>query len=104
MDWTKSPLEVPIPTQREASPEEPLGASGRVKVEVASRMNESSETGPVLKAGPMAAFTDVKPTAASAETTWLTEGIALKVGSVVARTFNLYYTVKESCLTAFSPG
>lgn len=66
MDWTKSPFEVPIPTQREASPEDPLGALGRTRVEVASRMKESSETGPVLKAGPMAAFTD--PTARAAIT------------------------------------
>lgn len=66
MDCTKSPFEVPIPTQREASPEDPLGALGRTRVEVASRMKEPSETGPVLKAGPMAAFAD--PTARAATT------------------------------------
>lgn len=64
MDWTKSPFEVPIPTQREVIPEDPLGALGRTRVEVASRMKESSETGPVLKAGPMAAFADPMATAA----------------------------------------
>lgn len=57
MDWIRSPFEVPIPTQRDAEPVEPLGALGRVRVEVASRMKESVATGPVLNAGPMAAST-----------------------------------------------
>lgn len=64
MDWIKSPFEVPIPTQSEASPEDPLGALGRVRVDVASLMKESEETGPVLNAGPMAAFVDLKAIAA----------------------------------------
>lgn len=55
-----------MPTQREASPEFPLGALGKVRVEVASRIHEPDETGPVLKAGPMAAFTD--PRAVTART------------------------------------
>lgn len=73
MDWIRSPLEVPIPTHREviASEEPPLGPLGRTRVEVASRMKESSETGPVLKAGPMAAFTPVAPRAARAARTWV---------------------------------
>ena len=57
MDWIRSPLEVPIPTQSERSPLLPVGALGKMRVEVASRMNELEATGPVLKAGPMAPWT-----------------------------------------------
>lgn len=57
MDWIKSPLEVPIPTQRDKSPVESGGVSGRIRVAIASLMNESEATGPVLKAGPIAAST-----------------------------------------------
>lgn len=53
-----------MPTQREASPEYPLGALGSMRVEVASVMKEPEETGPVLKAGPMKAFADLKAMAA----------------------------------------
>lgn len=55
MDWIKSPFEVPIPTHREVMPFALLGAFGRVSVEVVSRIQEPLPTGPVLKAGPMAA-------------------------------------------------
>jgi hypothetical protein len=75
MDWIKSPFEVPIPTQREASPDEPLGVLGRTKVDVDSRMKESEATGPVLKPGPMAAFTEAIAVMASAEIVCLVEGI-----------------------------
>lgn len=54
-----------MPTQREASPEDPLGALGKMSVEVASRIHELEDTGPVLKAGPMAASTDAKAAMAS---------------------------------------
>jgi hypothetical protein len=40
IDWIKSPLEVPIPTQREASPVDPVGAFGKTSVDVASRIQE----------------------------------------------------------------
>lgn len=45
-----------MPTHRDASPLDPVGAFGRMRVAVDSRIHESSETGPVLKAGPIAAF------------------------------------------------
>lgn len=67
IDWIKSPLEVPIPTQRDEIPEVPLGTSGRMRVEVASLIQDPSATGPVLKAGPIAALTDAKAPAARAE-------------------------------------
>lgn len=57
-----------MPTQRDVSPEEPLGAWGKTRVDVDSRIQELEETGPVLKAGPKAASTEAKPTAASTET------------------------------------
>lgn len=38
-------------------PVEPEGVFGRMRVAVDSRMNEFDATGPVLKAGPKAAFT-----------------------------------------------
>lgn len=63
IDWIKSPAEVPMPTHSEVIPEEPLGIFGRTRVEVASRMNESEATGPVLNAGPIAAFADVQAAA-----------------------------------------
>jgi hypothetical protein len=75
MDWIRSPFEVPMPTQREASPEEPLGVLGRTRVEVDSRMKESEATGPVLKAGPKAAFTEAIAVMASAEIVCLVKGI-----------------------------
>ena len=68
MDWIKSPLEVPIPTHRERSPELSPGTAGSTKVEVASRIQEFDETGPVLNAGPMAASTEVNARAANADT------------------------------------
>lgn len=42
-------------------------------------MNELVATGPVLKAGPIAAFTDVMQTAARAERAWLREGMVMGV-------------------------
>jgi len=69
MDWIRSPLEVPIPTQRERTPEEPVGPLGKMRVDVDSRMNELAATGPVLKAGPMAPSTVVMATAARADRT-----------------------------------
>ena len=66
---------MPIPTQREVSPEDPLGALGKTRVEVASRIQEPPPTGPVLKAGPMAASTEVEATAARAEISWREDGI-----------------------------
>ena len=78
IDWIRSPLEVPMPTQREASPEDPEGAFGRTRVEVASRIHEPSATGPVLKAGPMAALTeDVNTAAAMVERIWREEGMLM---------------------------
>jgi hypothetical protein len=68
-----------MPTQREASPEEPLGALGRTRVDVDSRMKESEATGPVLKAGPIAAFTEAIAVMARAEIVCLLEGILEKV-------------------------
>lgn len=64
-----------MPTQREATPDDPLGTSGRTRVEVASRIHELAPTGPVLKAGPMAACTEATAMAARAERIWLEEGI-----------------------------
>ena len=55
MDWIRSPFDVPIPTHSEVIPEVPLGASGKRSVEVASRIHDPLPTGPVLKAGPIAA-------------------------------------------------
>lgn len=81
MDWIRSPLDVPIPTQREASPRLLLGTSGRTSVAVDSRMKVESETGPVEKAGPMAALTDAAA-AAMAETVWRVEGILIGVWKV----------------------
>jgi hypothetical protein len=75
MDWIKSPFEVPMPTHSDASPEEPLGVLGRTRVEVDSRMKESDATGPVLKAGPMAAFTEAIAVMAKAEMVCLVKGI-----------------------------
>lgn len=76
IDWIRSPLEVPMPTQSDVSAElePPLGALGRVRVEVDSRMNEFEATGPVLKAGPMAAFTEEMAVAARTESI-MEEGI-----------------------------
>ena len=68
-----------MPTQRERSPEDPLGALGRTRVAVDSRMNELEATGPVLKYGPMAASTEVKANAARAERILREEGMAVKV-------------------------
>lgn len=80
MDWIKSPLEVPMPTQRERSPLLFSLRVGRIRVDVASRMKELEATGPVLKAGPIAAFTVVKaPAARAAETSWLTEGMVVVI-------------------------
>jgi hypothetical protein len=76
---------VPIPTQREASPEFPLGALGRTRVAVDSRIKELSDTGPVLKAGPIAAFTDTIAVAARTDTAWLKEGIVANVVRGVCR-------------------
>lgn len=44
-----------MPTHNEVEPDESLGVLGRVRVDVASRMKELEETGPVLNAWPMAA-------------------------------------------------
>ena len=76
IDWIKSPFEVPIPTQSDASPELPDGAFGRTSVEVASRIHEPEPTGPVLKAGPIAALTDVvSAAAATVDRIWRVEGM-----------------------------
>ena len=75
MDWIKSPFEVPMPTQRDVSPVEPLGALGNTRVDTASRIQEFEETGPVLKDGPKAASTEVKAMAARTETNWREGGI-----------------------------
>jgi hypothetical protein len=72
-----------MPTQREASPDEPLGVLGRTRVEVDSRIKESEATGPVLKAGPMAAFTEAIAVTARAEIVCLVEGILDKVNRLV---------------------
>jgi hypothetical protein len=70
---------VPIPTQREASPELPLGTLGRTRVAVDSRIKELSDTGPVLKAGPIAAFTDITVVTARTDIARLKEGIVANV-------------------------
>ena len=77
IDWIRSPLEVPIPTHSEASPDDPVGAFGRTSVEVASRIHEPEPTGPVLKAGPIAACTEeVNAAAARVERSWRVEGMS----------------------------
>lgn len=75
IDWIRSPLEVPIPTQREASPWLLVGGAGRTRVEVDSRMKELEATGPVLKAGPKAALVPATAITARALIIWLQEGI-----------------------------
>ena len=71
-----------MPTQSDASPDDPLGALGRTRVDVASRMKVSEETGPVLKAGPIAAFADLMAMAAMNGRVWVREGmvVVLKCG------------------------
>lgn len=59
-----SPLVVSIPAEINRSPEDPLGLSGRMRVEMASLMNVSDAAGPVLKAGPME-FALTQPNAAT---------------------------------------
>ena len=68
-----------MPTQSEASPDDPLGALGRMSVDVASRMKVSEDTGPVLKAGPMAAFAHLKLRAMAARIgrVWVREGMVV---------------------------
>lgn len=68
-----------MPTQRERSPLLFETTLGTTSVEVASRMKELEATGPVLKAGPIAAFAAVK--ARAAERIWLREGIVAEFGS-----------------------
>ena len=79
MDCIRSPLDVPMPTQSEVMPEVPLGVSGRSSVDVASRIHEPPPTGPVLKAGPIAARADVVNVAAAAraERAWRENGILM---------------------------
>jgi hypothetical protein len=78
IDWIKSPLEVPIPTQREASPVDPVGAFGKTSVDVASRIQEPEPTGPVLNAGPMAALTDeVSVAATKLDRSWRADGMVV---------------------------
>lgn len=74
MDWIRSPLDVPMPTHSEASPLLLVGTSGRTSVAVDSRMKVESATGPVDRAGPMAALTDTAA-AAMAETVRRVEDI-----------------------------
>lgn len=96
IDWIRSPLDVPIPTQSEASPELPLGAFGRTRVAVASRIQDPLPTGPVLKAGPIAASTEVNATAAAAarvERTWREGDIVMLVMVVVAVDAEMLETV-----------
>ena len=90
IDWIKSPFDVPMPTQRDVSPEEPLGALGRTRVDVDSRMKELDATGPVLNAGPMAPFTEVAASATMAERICFEEGM---VSMVVYKS-----SVKGSCI------
>jgi hypothetical protein len=72
----RSPFEVPIPTHSEVSPTDPVGAFGSTSVELASRIQEPAPTGPVLKAGPNAAFTEqVSAAVARNETSWREDGI-----------------------------
>lgn len=68
-----------MPTQREASPDEPLGALGRMRVEVASRMKEFEATGPVENAGPIAAWTEVRVVRVRAERACFREGMLVLV-------------------------
>ena len=83
MDWIRSPLDVPVPIHRDASPEDPLGFSGRTRVASASRMKELSGTGPVLKAGPIAASTAWMAISESAAGNTVPLSILVKVMSVV---------------------
>ena len=69
-----------MPTQSDASPDEPLGALGRTRVDVASRINVSDETGPVLNAGPIAAFANLKPMVAITGRVWAREGMLVVLG------------------------
>ena len=48
---------------------------GRTRVDVASRINVSDETGPVLNAGPIAAFANLKPMVAIMGRVWAREGM-----------------------------
>ena len=66
--------------------EPPLGALGRVRVEVDSRMKEFEATGPVLNAGPMAAFTVVA--AARTERISTEDGIVAMFRSTLRRSPN----------------
>lgn len=59
-------MEVPIPTHRERSPWLVEGTLGRIKVDVADLMKLPFATGPVLKAGPIAALENPVPRAANA--------------------------------------
>jgi hypothetical protein len=69
-----------MPTQREVSPDEPVGAFGNTRVETASRIQEPLPTGPVLNAGPIAALAEVaRAIATSTETKDLVEGIVTGV-------------------------
>lgn len=88
-----------MPTQSDASPDDPLGALGRTRVDVASRMKVSEETGPVLKAGPMAAFADLMAMAAMNGRVWVREGMVvdLKCGAelgLAGRSWDCSVTVK----------
>jgi hypothetical protein len=58
-----------MPTQKERSPDYPLGALGRMRVEQASRIKEPVAIGAVLNAGPMAPSTAVKAAAVRATRT-----------------------------------
>ena len=64
-----------MPTQSDASPVEPLGALARIRVEVDSRMKEFDATGPVLKTGPNAAYTEVMAAAVRTKRIWMREYI-----------------------------
>ena len=78
MDWIRSPFEVPIPTHSAVSPDDPVGAFGSTSVELASRIQEPAPTGPVLKAGPNAAFTgDVSTAVVRTERIWREDGILI---------------------------
>ncbi len=79
IDWIRSPFDVPMPTHSDRSPDDPVGALGRISVDVASRMNEPDATGPVLKAGPMAASA-VATAVARAARRWRGEGIVVVMG------------------------
>lgn len=71
-----------MPTQSDMSPLEPEGVLGRMRVAVDSRMNEFDATGPVLKAGPKAAFT-VAAARTVARRARRKENIVFSVGSVI---------------------